>query len=136
MSDKENILYKLKNDLNYIPTLSDLKLVGEIFTIGEAPIFKIRLQDLKDKKLISNIEKEASNIRPGGLLELYQQLELYGECSSYSEANIYYVCYTLANNNIIFDLEGFKYRNKLFKKAEKIRKLLKELKNNAGKGEY
>lgn len=124
---KEFIVAKIENDVNYIPTLEELRLVGTNFTVGEATIFKLILKNIEDKKVIPSIKEKTKNTRPYGLYELYDQLEVLGYCKSYSDTNIFYVAYTLAVEEITVTLKGFDYRDQLEKKIKAIQELLKKL---------
>ncbi len=68
-------------------------------------IYKIKLIGEYDKSLIENIQREHKE-QVEGIYELYDSLYINGYCESYNKARIYYVGYTLADNNIDFKIEG------------------------------
>lgn len=124
---KEEILNKIQSDVEYIPTLEELKLIGKNFSLGESPIFKLILMDSADKKLINGIEKETKKERPGGLMELFQCLEVHGYCRSYKDSRIFYLAYILAEKGIEVNIEGLEYRNKLYKQIKAINELIDKI---------
>ncbi len=67
-------------------------------------IYKIRLGEY-DKDLIESIQDEHTELVEG-IYELYDSLYVNGFCESYSRARIHYVAYTLAKNNIDFEIMG------------------------------
>lgn len=126
--NKKEILEKLENDINYIPTLEELEFIkGSSFSCGLAPIFKIvlKVHDKNNREIIEKIEEKTKESRPSGLFELYSELQAYGCCNSYNEARIYYVAYTLAEENINFKIEGYEYKEKLSFKIKEINRLKK-----------
>lgn len=124
---KEEILLKIKNDIDYIPSLEEYKLIAnEEFSIGESPLFTITLINSKDKSLIAEVESQTNKSRPDGLYELYCQLEVNGYCRTYGEERIYYVAYTLAQKKIDFMISGLDYKFKLKKKLLALNELEKQ----------
>lgn len=123
--NKKEIIKKLENDIDYIPSKEELDFIkGSSFSCGLSPVFKIvlKVHDKNNREIIKKIEKKTKDIRPYGLFELYSELQAYGYCSSYSEARIYYVAYTLAEH-IDFKIEGFEYKEKLDFKIKEINRL-------------
>ena len=69
-------------------------------------LYKIKLIGSYDKNLIEKIQQEHKE-KVQGIYELYDNLYMVGYCESYNKARIYYVGYTLADNNIEFEIEGW-----------------------------
>lgn len=126
--DRKEILYKIQNDIDFIPTIEEIELIGTSqFSIGSTPIFKLNLMDQQDKTKINDIKKATSGNVPEGLHELYNQLEAQGYCESYSDSKIFYLAYILAEAKIDINIEGLEYRNKLKVKSNAIQRVLKQL---------
>lgn len=68
-------------------------------------IYRIKIIDDYDKKLIEKMQREHMD-QVEGIYELYDSLYINEYCESYNKARIYYVGYTLAKNNIEFEIEG------------------------------
>ena len=68
-------------------------------------IYKIKILGSYDKELIEKIQQQHKD-KVEGIYEIYDSLYINGYCESYNKARIYYVSYTLADNNIDFKIEG------------------------------
>lgn len=126
MFTRDEIAYKVANDINYIPDISELKILGDDFSIGRSPIFSLKIQDSYQSRYDDLLEK--SSFDPIiGCGELFSQLR-EGKCTTYKEDRLFFVAYELSKFNILFDLDGFEYRNKLNEKLSIIQNLLSKSK--------
>ena len=66
-------------------------------------IYKISLIGHYNKKQIEKIQQEHKEVQEG-IYEIYDNLYVAGYSESYCKDRIYYVAYTLAKNNIDFEL--------------------------------
>lgn len=125
MNERNEIAQRVLNDINYIPSLDELRILGHDFSIGASPVFTLTLHSNFQSTYEAQYKLISKNCIHG-TSELYSQL-LSGKCDTYSEERLFFVAYELSKYNITFDLSGFEYRNKLNKKFAEIDRLIKIL---------